>query len=412
VGHGEVVSERASRGTSFAAIGVACLAVAALAACVRLARPLGYEVAGVSMAPGLLPGDAVATGVFPLLDGLRTPRRFDRWVLAAPDGTDAVKRVVALPGETVSIAAGDLAVDGRVALPPPAVLAERATAIDVAGLERADAATADADTAAGDAVPGGPWAGGWRRIFPAVAPFDDAPFAPLERRVLLPVRDVGLAAVVRIARGTGPVDVRIRVDGLAVRWRFAAPGRHACVAGRLDGHVVGVTWPLADEAAGGGHEGDVAARSGLPPHAPAAWDVVRAVAPTTTVAAGTTVDHAVEPAATLLAIVIEGVPAAAVAEGGPPREGAADAAVVVESLSAWRDLLYRPAADGREEWRLGADEFLLLGDFPSGSRDSRHWGPLARRSLLHRIDAAVGAAIGDAANGGAANGAANGDAGR
>jgi len=361
VGQREVAGRRAS----FVGLGVACVAVALSAAVARLARPLAYEVSGVSMAPGLLPGDSVATGVFPLVDALRPPRRFERWVLAAPDGTGAVKRIVGLPRETVSIAGGDLVIDGRATLPPPRVLAERATAIAVEDGDRDDGIAAAADATTDRAR-----AGGWRRTF-AVAAVDDAAFAPQERRVLLPVRDVGLSAVVRIARGAGPVDVRIRVDGLAVRWRFAAAGRRACVAGRLDGHVVGVTWPLADTAAAGD-----ASRSGFPPHAPSAWDVVRAVVPDPAV--GVATDPAAEPAATLLAIAIDGVPAGAVGDGGP---------VVVESLGVWRDVHYRPAADGREAWTLGADEFFLLGDFPSGSRDSRHWGPLPRASFLHRVAA-------------------------
>jgi hypothetical protein len=278
------------------------------------------------------------------------------------------------------------------------VLAEWATAVTAEGLTGAasgDAAAAGvARGVAGNVAQaderGRSGTSGWTRIFPAVSPLDDAAFAPFERRVLLPVRDVGLAAVVRIAPDAGPVDVRIRVDGQAVRWRFTGPGRHACVAGRLDGHIVGATWPLAGNAAAPEPTDGGAARSGLPPAAPRTWDVVRPLGPATTEAADA-VDHAAEPAATLLAIAIEGVPAAAVVEAAP-REGATDALVVVESLTAWRDLLYRPAADGREEWRLGADEFLLLGDFPSGSRDSRHWGPLTRRSLLHRVHAAVDAA--------------------
>ena len=43
------------------------------------------------------------------------------------------------------------------------------------------------------------------------------------------------------------------------------------------------------------------------------------------------------------------------------------------------------AADGTVTWRLGADEFLVLGDFPAGSIDGRHWGPLCRTTLRHRI---------------------------
>jgi type IV secretory pathway protease TraF len=46
------------------------------------------------------------------------------------------------------------------------------------------------------------------------------------------------------------------------------------------------------------------------------------------------------------------------------------------------------------EWRLGPDEFFVLGDFPSASRDSRHWGPLGRRDCENRAAAAAGKGAG------------------
>jgi type IV secretory pathway protease TraF len=39
--------------------------------------------------------------------------------------------------------------------------------------------------------------------------------------------------------------------------------------------------------------------------------------------------------------------------------------------------------DGRE-WSLAEDEYLLLGDDPEVSRDSRDWGPVGRRAILAR----------------------------
>jgi type IV secretory pathway protease TraF len=54
---------------------------------------------------------------------------------------------------------------------------------------------------------------------------------------------------------------------------------------------------------------------------------------------------------------------------------------MIELIVVWRDILHRTAADGVPEWRLGPDAYFVLGDFPSGSRDSRHWGPLKRSSL-------------------------------
>jgi signal peptidase I len=102
------------------AVGLAALGAAVVAAA---ARPIVYEVEGVSMAPGLVPGDRVTSGPFPLFDRLRRPARFDRWVLATADGAVAIKRVVGLPGERVSIVAGDLAIDGAAVLKPPRLLA-------------------------------------------------------------------------------------------------------------------------------------------------------------------------------------------------------------------------------------------------------------------------------------------------
>ncbi len=86
------------------------------------ASPARYEVDGLSMAPGLLPGDVVTTGWFPSLDRLRQPRRHECWILTSPDGSPAIKRVVGLPGETISIRGGDLTIGGQTVLTPPSLL--------------------------------------------------------------------------------------------------------------------------------------------------------------------------------------------------------------------------------------------------------------------------------------------------
>jgi type IV secretory pathway protease TraF len=64
--------------------------------------------------------------------------------------------------------------------------------------------------------------------------------------------------------------------------------------------------------------------------------------------------------------------------------GPNDTDVMIERMAVWRDILHRPAADGVVEWRLGSHAFFVLGDFPSGSRDSRRWGPLGRSMLRSR----------------------------
>jgi signal peptidase I len=328
---------------------VACFAVI-LCGLAVLAPPSRYEVDGLSMAPGLLPGDVVTTGWLPSLDRLRQPRRHERWILTSPDASPAIKRVVGLPGETVSIRDGDLAIDGQTVLKPPPLLAELASAVTEATIVAASDDAAD---------------GRWQRTVSLSTVLDDAACAPEERRTLLPVRDVGLAAVIHLPESPADhaaVRVLARVGGFVVPWRLKASGRYAVVAGRLDGHVVGAAWPIAD--AEGWQE-----RAGfcLPPPVPVAWDVVRPWPD------DVTIDADDMPPSLGLGLT---------SAGSPMSCGAADA--MIERIVVWRDILHRPAADGVVEWRLRPDAFFVLGDFPSGSRDSRHWGPLDRRVFCNR----------------------------
>ena len=310
------------------------LALGALAAV--LARPLRWEVDGLSMAPGLMPGDIVRSAAFPLLDALRPPRRFERFVVQAPDGSIGIKRIAGLPGERLSIADGDLAIDGEIALTPPGVLAEIASPLSAREEQGDDVSI---------------------RIVIDHPPLDDAPFAPGERRVLLPVRDIGLAAVVHAQRSGGCL--RLAAGDDAVRFRPQGPGRFMLVAGRLNGRFVAGAWPIVES------EATLAAkRSGLAGQPPAAWQVARPWADAT-------------PAEAPLVLECRD-------ESGP-----ATGVMSLEKVFAWRDILHRPAADAVVEWRLGPGEFFVLGDFPSGSRDSRQWGPIAADRILHRATSAT-----------------------
>jgi len=334
---------------------IAASVVAVLCGLAVLAPPARYEVDGVSMAPGLLPGDVVETDWFPAFDRLRRPQRCERWILASPDGSPAIKRIAGLPGETISIRDGDLAIDGHTCLALPHLLAERASPVPEAAIGAASVDDADAR---------------WHRTVSLPSIFDDAEFAPAERRMLLPVHDVGLAAVIRVRAlppGNTAIRVRVRVDDAVIPWRIKASGRYAVVAGRLDGHLVGVAWPIAD---GVGRQENT--RSCLPPQAPATWDIVRPWSDGSP-SAGDADDgdgsrHALSLGLTSAEVLVS----------------RADADAMIEHVAVWRDVLHRPAADGVVEWRLGPDAFFVLGDFPSGSRDSRHWGPLGRSMLRSR----------------------------
>ncbi|MFM8890874.1 MAG: S26 family signal peptidase [Planctomycetia bacterium] len=146
-------------------------AATVLAVCVAVARPLRYEVEGLSMAPGLLPGDTVSTGWFPGLERRRSPGRFERWIVTVPGGGAGIKRVAGLPGEVISIENGDLAVAGTTVLSNPETLAGRGTRLD--DLPEG-AGTVDAEGFQ------------WRHVAAAAPVLDDAAFAPGERRLLLP----------------------------------------------------------------------------------------------------------------------------------------------------------------------------------------------------------------------------------
>lgn len=323
---------------------VVALAVAGFTL-VMLAMPVRREVAGWSMAPGLVPGDIVASGWFPACDRLRTPLRHERWIVVAPDGTEAIKRVAAGPGERVRIIEGDLEIDGRIEPPPPWCLVERATVVEtvVDSAEKPRRHDGDERLGVSDGIRL-PW------TTDASFVLDDASFAPQERRLLLPVRDIGVCVLARVgpaAAQAGGDRLVIDIGGRTAVWRPSASARFAVLVGRVDRHFVGAAWPES--------EGTARVRpavSRLPQQAPGAWSLAAPWA---------------EPISGRAMVSVEG------------------AAITVEEIRLWRDVLYRPAADGRTAWDAGGAQVLLLGDFPSGSVDSRQFGPLPIRALVARI---------------------------
>jgi signal peptidase I len=73
-----------------------------------------YLIPSASMAPTIRPGDRVGVAT---LGGTR-PKRGEIWVFRMPIASgnmpsEAVKRIVALPGETVEVKAGQVFIDGR-----------------------------------------------------------------------------------------------------------------------------------------------------------------------------------------------------------------------------------------------------------------------------------------------------------
>jgi signal peptidase I len=322
---------------------VLIIAVAAALVFGLVALPRRYEVEGVSMGPGLLPGDVVATGWLPAVDRGRPPARFDRWIVTLPDGSTGLKRVIGLPGEQVAIVAGDLAIESQTVLKGPRLLAAMGSVVD-GPVPRSEDETRDET----------------RWSLPPATVLDDAPFATGEvSRLLLPVRDVGFAAEVDVPVAAGAARLKGTAGPLAVTWRLARQGRYAVVAGRLDGQAVAAAWPLPV----GRGDGD-ATRTCLPPLPPETWAVAR---PWPVEPGRRPEDDERSPALSLAVSAAEST------------------AVVIVRITLWRDIRYRPAADGVAAWTLTAGAVFAVGDFPSGSRDSRHFGPLPLTALRHRI---------------------------
>jgi type IV secretory pathway protease TraF len=395
---------------------VAASTTAVVVALVCLAAPTRHAVVGLSMAPGLLPGDVLTNPTPRLRDRGRWPRRFERWLFVAPSGTAggeivAVKRVMGLAGECVTIADGDLLIDGVRSPAPPDVVAQMASPVwedgrsgrtvhqgspgwtsegtawrrDSEGSWRWHPSPATIGPHGGAAEPMIDWLAYRHRVrdprrgadaadaFVDSPILDDAAFAPAEHRRLLPVRDIGIAAVLRVPRTAAPFRSFARVgDGGDVRTVAAAasgPTRLAFVAGRLDGHLVAAAWTLPVDA-----PPEATARSPLPPFTLRRWSLASPWCKPTT------------------GDPLDGPP---VLEFGIAPPGAVEpgATVAIERLVVWRDVLHRPAEDGSHRWCVDEGRVFVLGDFPPVSRDSRHWGPIEAARLLNPVDRHAPAAV-------------------
>jgi type IV secretory pathway protease TraF len=311
--------------------------VIVVAAVCSLAWPARYVVDGVSMGPGVLPGDVISTGWFSRWPGRSEPQRFEKWIVTLPDGSTGLKRVIGLPGETVSMVDGDLAIDGVRLLKNPRQLAATGSSVAITGT-----------------LTSTEWSA------PASEVLDDAPFATGEvSRLLLPVHDGGFAAEVSVPTGAiagGPLRVRAEAGPFRCTWRIKAAGRYAVVVGRLDGHGVAACWPL--------RRATTRAENCLPVGVIETWSAAR---PWPAASDAEAADDTRRPA---LGLVIDA-----------PCCGTA----TIDRVVTWRDILYRPAADGVTRWALDAGATFVLGDFPPGSRDSRHFGPLPAAALRHPI---------------------------
>jgi hypothetical protein len=293
----------------------------------------------------------------------------------------AVKRVVALPGEALAIRQGDLYIDGAIARKSLEQYRELAIGVSDSGgrpgCQNAWAVWRPAESPSGwrHGVDGFHFAPdgfnrGWQwlafrgpqvvgRSSPRWPVLDDYPFNHADSRRLFPVADVLLRAEIQRPRA-GKLACRAVIDEVA--WQL--------------------TWDLTRCLLELGRDGQVVvAKRLLGPHVPrqvvlefahcdrqllAAIDgTERLRYPVCQQDRSPSADHAL----TELAL------------------GAWQARATITRLQTFRDIHYLtaegnggPTADG--PWRLGADQFFLLGDNCPLSVDSRHYGPVERRDFV------------------------------
>jgi signal peptidase I len=94
------------------------LGAVAVALLIRIYVIEAYRIPTLAMKPTLEPGDTVFVAKSPLgnqLWGSKTPERGDVILFRAedPSGRDYIKRIVAIPGETVEIKKGRLEINGK-----------------------------------------------------------------------------------------------------------------------------------------------------------------------------------------------------------------------------------------------------------------------------------------------------------
>lgn len=290
--------------------------------------------------------------------GWRAPKRWEAVVLAWPDEPSrlCVKRVVGLPGELVALEDGEVLVDGRVARKPLRV--QRAMAVSVS----------KGDSARERWQPERPGTWAWQGeqcVHPvdrggpvdwlvyhhedhAVAPGEAEPpirdgsdYNPDESRKLNPVADLVL---------------RFEVQG--------APGDTCQLRARVGGEVFWLAFPLSSGSARLSHNGhrrranQVSSKKGKPLPVELIVSDRRVLL---TLAGKPALEYDFEPTA------IENPPAPQLSIG------AAAAGVRLSKLEVLRDVYYTPAGRETRQYRLGENEYFVLGDNSPHSIDSRHW---------------------------------------
>jgi len=288
---------------------------------------------------------------------LRSPKRWEAVALHSPDedGSLCVKRIVGLPGESVEIADGDVLIDGRRQRKQQAVQLAMAIAVaDGGDLQRWHSAREGAWKLKGDRWQHTAGTAGridwleYRHQEPATPAgkesspiLDGSPVNQNESRKLNPVSDV-------ILRGT--------LQG--------AEADKAFFMVHARGDEFRVILPIGGGGARLSHNGTRVKGGRIEPgqHANLAVEVVVTDGRFAIWAGGKPV------------LEYEFEPLPPRGEGGPRLAiGADTSALAVSGLEVLRDVHYTPGPGGQTRYRLGPDEYFVLGDNSANSVDSRDW---------------------------------------
>jgi signal peptidase I len=320
---------------------------------------------------------------------LRDPRRWDVVALRHPEHPSIVlvKRIVGLPGEQITLAHGDVFVNGAIASKPLAILRQMATTVYDG---QADHATGHARWRGAHPTHWQTMTGGWSCLIDAgTTRPDEIDWLVYHHERMLGggVREPAAISSIVGYNQPRPVLKSYDVAELLLSFRIDAFG-----AGQLwlrvgDAGNPNVVLEPARGRVGVGLLGGPIEWTNLPGTWPrfGGWKVELAVADQQMVLA---VDGEV-----VLSHPLEESQASAFttpastksASTTPVAIGAANLTVGLAELVLSRDVYYEPARGSeRSEYQLGPDEYLVLGDNSPVSSDSRMWHAAARvdRSLL------------------------------
>lgn len=326
------------------------------AALALVGRP--YRVVGRSMEPALVEGDWVL-----VRDG--APRDGDVVVFREPDsGVLAVKRVAGAPGESVQIVGSDLWSGGAPRARPLGSVEELVPMLD----SRGDELAAHLDLqGAGFQAAGGAWdlAEGLAQAFLRRPPLADYALRGEIVPGALPAADLGLELEYALGDASAEVHVELRIGRASFRASLLEGGGRLRVERREPEQAVAVL----DERL-------------LEPPAVRGRLFFAAVDRRLTVAVQGLV-------------LLDGLPfqppAPPIFADRPPDFGHFSHAGIggrgplrVSRIRLGRDVLLEPSGTygASEVFHLGPDEYFLLGDNPTHSRDSRHYGAVERSAIV------------------------------